>query len=354
MSLEARLRSHPKYELASRAFKEWKLRKRNATTVFSVSNGGNVGNQEYILSLVVVVAVAINCDAAVEFDSTANGVFETVIQKKGVQNPHKLSFEDLMCRNLTQLSKERNLQVDWANTFFSPYWLYSNIYHKTFMEDTFGDVPFGLMSQFLFVASEKLANDVASFEATKLNSCNFVVGIHIRYGRGPSDIYFSLSNSLDIGRKVGRFAQSLIENRTTNQGCIFLATDNHPIRQHFPEFVANTTRIVSQDFIAGPDASTPYNSVFDQELLARSDVMIGTFMSSFSFYPMARGLFSESYWINPFGDIFRSPPDGGIPWMKNNSHTDGFLANIIIKNQEASNTCGHDMSPMRKWLITKY
>jgi hypothetical protein len=352
MSLEARLRSHPKYEFVSRAFKAWKLGKRNVTTVFTVSNGGNVGNQEYMVSLVAVIALAINCQAVVEFDSTANGVFEIIIPKRGVQNPHKLTFEDLMCRNLTHLAKERNLQVDWAGTFFSPYWLYSNIYHKRFMEETFGDVPFGLMSQFLFVPCEKLAKDVASFEATKLSSCDFVLGIHIRYGNGPSDMYFSIGDSLEIGRKVGRFAQSLIDNRVTKKACIFLATDNRAIRQQFPEFVANTTLIVSQEFIAGPDASTPYNSVFDQELLARSDVMIGTFMSSFSFYPMARGLFAESYWINPFGDCFRSPPDGGIPWVKNNSHTDGFLANVAIKNQEASNTCGHDMSPMSKWLIT--
>lgn len=348
-SLELRLKSHPMYQSSSQAWLAWRRGKQNNKTVFSVSNGGNIGNQEHIVTLVTIIAMALNLRAAVNFDSTSGGVFNEVIEERSIYDFETLNFESLLCRNLSFVALEKNLYVDFSQTFFPPYWLFMNVNHKNYLKKVFRNHPFGLMSHHLFALSKDLRDEIEEFERGRLSSCDFVIGIHIRYGRGPSDFYFSEANPLVVGKRVGAFTEAIFRRKNSVSPCIFLATDNDKIRKKFASFVAPAIRIVTQDFVAGPDASSYRNSAFDQELLARSDLMIGTFVSSFSMYSMARGLFREAYWINHLGHCFLSPPDGGIPWIRNRSKLK-FLSDLI-RQQEKSNTCGTDLSPMKRWLI---
>jgi hypothetical protein len=70
--------------------------------------------------------------------------------------------------------------------------------------------------------------------------------------------------------------------------------------------------------------------------------MVGTALSTFSWFSMARGLFKESYWILSNCTCIRAPIDGGF--FVNDMRTAGF--------EEAKKQCGTSLTPVKKWIIS--
>lgn len=289
--LSGRFAAHPLHREVTRFVADWRSRPKKCQVV-TYGNGGNLGNWQMMALESALVALVADCELKVtDVDLSAGGSFVSSLPTASSQMG-KLTWKELLCEDLKKVGENRSgVHLPfWDVTFFAGYFLYANAHHVKTLQHTFGFQPYGLISHAFFPSSQLLVSALDRFEESKqLKSCKLMLGIHIRYGKGARDFYFPSMSVTDAGKAVAKFAQELIDEKNAGESCVYLAADTPAVRDSFASWMKPTTRVVTQGYDARPDQSQLFNAAFDQEMLARSDIMFGTEFSTFSMFAFGRG-----------------------------------------------------------------
>jgi len=187
-----------------------------------------------------------------------------------------------------------------------PWYTYINPTYSNFMLENFGKYFYYFFGNFMFkeithpdVIKEYSIEKERIFGLDQERDSKFIIGLQIRWGKGPSDFY--LGNDIDIAKFWTCTVPMINENLSKGKDVrIFLATDTMFIRNQTINFFQSNhfSKPIPvfhiEDFTIR-DGSDKISALVDMILLTNCDELVVTSRSTFGFIPHAQAAYNP--WV---------------------------------------------------------
>jgi hypothetical protein len=227
--------------------------------------------------------------AALGLDLTAVPEYVEQVARLGQAEyyPGWAAPEAMACADYTDLSVARYLSLDegrvkvYRYSAGIPHVVFAGInpHHREFLRRHFGRHLFYYLARFLFRPGPRTLAAVEPYRERL--SGGFAVGVHLRYGRGPLDLYCWNSRST---RLFWERVETVLDQHRERKPVVFLATDSMKARAEASARFGD--KIVHLSAAAAPDGDT-FSAVVDQYLLTQCDALIVTNRSTFGYFAHA-------------------------------------------------------------------